>query len=208
MSIVVTVATAAPRIQLTSADEVATAIAQGQSGKALHKQCRARGDSGFEIVIEGPIGRIMRVAREAKGQHVLLTPDDVGRMQGLAASELTVIAQRDRGAAIRLDNLRTYRTSIILKGKQSASTSAVTVVEPLVPMRNYIEPSPFSYAGYKAASTGTGPRFGSAIGDLSARFELAAFRSMAEGDVDVVVFATDVGEQRCTINQRERTLIR
>jgi len=203
VTVIVTVALSSVgvRAQLISTDDVVTAIMQGRAGRTQQKHCRARGASGFDIVIEGPLGRIMRVAGEAREQRVTLTPDDVRRMPGLAAAELTVLARRDRGAAIPLENLNNYRSNITLKGTSSA------LVEPLVPVISYDRTPPFSYDGYKAASAGARPRPAGPVGDLSARFELAAFEALPAGEVDVVVFSSDVGEQRCTFSQRERAAI-
>jgi hypothetical protein len=43
---------------------------------------------------------------------------------------------------------------------------------------------------------------------MTATFDLATFRSLPAGDVDVVAFTTDTGEHRCKISQKERLSIR
>jgi hypothetical protein len=46
------------------------------------------------------------------------------------------------------------------------------------------------------------------LGDMAAAFDLAAFRALPSGDVEVVVFRTAAGERRCKISEKERKAIR
>ena len=44
--------------------------------------------------------------------------------------------------------------------------------------------------------------------DLTATFDLAAFRAMPHGDVEVVIFMSDAGERRCKISDKDRQAIK
>src|SRR5688572_21589230 len=89
----VALSAAIPQAQLLSDQDIATAIEQGRAGKTLHKTCKASGENGFDIVVEGPVGRIMRAARLAKGQGRQFTPADV--TLAIGGPTLTVAALRD-----------------------------------------------------------------------------------------------------------------
>lgn len=55
-----------PAAQSLTSAEISAAVADGLAGKTLQHRCKATGENGFEIVVEGPVGRIMRAAGEAK----------------------------------------------------------------------------------------------------------------------------------------------
>ena len=59
-------------------------------------------------------------------------------------------------------------------------------------------------AGWKWIWKKSGPD----AGDMAAAFDLAAFRALPSGDVEVVVFRTAAGERRCKISEKERKAIR
>jgi hypothetical protein len=44
--------------------------------------------------------------------------------------------------------------------------------------------------------------------DVTASFDLAAFKAMPPGDVEVVLFVVDTGEHKCRISGKERQAIR
>ncbi len=61
--------------------EIADAIRDGLEGKKQHHECRAAAGGGahFVVTVEGPLGRIMRAAREARQDGRAFTMDDVPR---------------------------------------------------------------------------------------------------------------------------------
>lgn len=201
-----------------SPEDIAAAIEQGRAGKTLQKKCRASGDNGFDFVVEGPIGRIMRAAREAKGQQRQFTAADV--TPALGGPMLTVLARRDPTLRTPyVDPLHpnstmsiTYRTDVVLRSKPSGSERPI-VLQPVGPIAYNRENAP----GFRVVSRENGgearrkdlatslPFPGS---DMTASFDLAAFRAIPHRDVEVVIFMTDAGEHRCTISDKERRAIR
>ncbi|MBK9239351.1 MAG: hypothetical protein IPL75_03620 [Acidobacteria bacterium] len=213
----------AQQVYLTPS-EVADAIKQGQAGKSLQKKCRASGENGFDIIVEGPTGRTMRAAREAKAQGRVFTPDDVSL--ALGGPFLTVTARRDHtltAASLaeplpgapgmwvlpefakdeRRLNMFTqrgsYRADIVLRARPAGSREPV-VLKPMAP----------------AVYTGTEGTWNSKTRthrplpdtNMSATFDLVAFRALPPSTVDVVVFMSDAGEHRCKISDKDRQTIR
>ena len=199
-------------------EEIATAIEQGRAGKTLQKKCGAYGDNGFDIVVEGPVGRIMRAAREAKGQQREFTTGDVTPV--LAGPVLTVVARRHPGLrasygeyvspGFAVDN-SVYQTDVVLKSKPSGSDEPI-LLRPTGPILYDRKNAP----GYRSVVRGSangyladGPRYGPFPGsDMIASFDLAAFKAIPHRDVEVVIFMTDTGERRCKISEKERRALR
>lgn len=209
--------------------EVATAIEQGQAGKTLQKKCSASGENGFDIVIEGPVGRIMRAAREAERRNRAFTPADV--TPALDGPFLTVTARRDHrlssaslatpmpgvpGGLVPTDlatadrvrdghtGTSVYRPEVIIKGKPAGKDEGA-LLKPRWPLADNGE------AGASEAWTPSSGRpllLPSPGSDLTATFDLAAFRAMPRGDVEVVIFTRDAGERRCKISEKDRLLLR
>ena len=209
--------------------EVATAIEQGQAGKTLQKKCSASGENGFDVAIEGPVGRIMRAAREARREHRAFTAADV--TPALDGPFLTVTARRDHrltsasletpmpgvpgglvptelAAADRVregyTGASTYRTDAIIRSRPAGKSDPV-LLKPIWPLIDNGE------AGASEAWTPTSGRpllRPSPGSDLSASFDLAAFRAMPQGDVDVVIFTSDAGERQCKVSDKDRQAIR
>ena len=100
---------------------------------------RQRPDNGMDIVAEGPIGRIMRGAREAKRKNKDFTAADV--TPAMASAWLTVTATRDPTLRKHVSEYVTpgmpgglvYRTYFVLKSKPSRSEQAI-VLNPLGPI--------------------------------------------------------------------------
>jgi len=210
--------------QQLSSEEVASAIAQGRAGKTLQKKCNASGENGFDIVVEGPIGRIMRAAFEAQRHHrefseVNVTPEVSGPWLSVVARRdptLTtgtgmplqpgVYAVTDDGAGhTRAKSTMgyTYATDVALKSKKPGPGGLV-LLKPAKPIR-YSRESSGDYFVWTDGPQWTGPMPGS---DMIAWFDLAAFKAMPSGDVDVVIFTTDAGERRCKITEKDRRVIR
>lgn len=199
--------------------EVSAAIEQGLAGKTLQKKCSASGENGFDVIIEGPVGRVMRAAREAKRDHRPFTAADV--TVTLDGPFLTVAARRDHSLttansavpwkggqgiwvlpeaaeANREHERQTlgsaYRTEIVLRSKPSGAGEP-TVLTPMGPLVDYRLP-------------GRPPVRPSPGSDMTASFDLAAVRALPEGAVEVVVFMSDAGERRCKISEKDRQAIR
>jgi hypothetical protein len=70
-----------PQLPPLSSGDVDAAIKAGLSGKDLHASCTTSGimsePTEASVIIEGPVGRIMRAARDAKDRHVAFTAADV-----------------------------------------------------------------------------------------------------------------------------------
>jgi hypothetical protein len=199
-------------VQGLSPEEIAGAIEQGRAGKTLQKRCSASGlDNGMDIVAEGPIGRIMRAAREAKRKNKDFTAGDV--TPEMASAWLTVTATRDPTLRKQVSEYVTpgmpgglvYRTYFVLKSKPSGSEQAI-VLKPL---------GPITYNSDKSSSrrvvvsgpvpANLPPLPGS---DMAASFDFAAFKAIPHKDVEVVVFMNDTGEQKCKISENERKALK
>ena len=222
------VASAGAQSAAVSPAEVAAAIEQGQAGKTLQKKCSASGENGFEIMIEGPVGRIMRAAREARRKDRAFAPADV--TPALDGPFLTVTARRDHRLAsaslatpmpgvpgglvptelATADRVRdgytgasAYRPEVIIRSKPAGKDDAL--LKPRWPLADNGE------ADASAAWTPANGRpllLPSPGSDLTATFDLAAFRAMPHGDVEVVIFMSDAGERRCKISDKDRHAIK
>lgn len=198
-------------VQGPSPEEIAAAIEQGKAGKTLQKRCSARGDNGMDIVAEGPIGRIMRAARDAKRKRQEFTAADV--TPTMAGAWLTVTATRDQRLRKHVSEYVTpgmpgglkYRTYFLIKSKRSGSEPA-TVLEPLGPITYDTEKS-FSRRVVISGPVPDNlpPLPGS---DMAASFDFAAFKAIPHKDVEIVVFMTDTGELKCKISENERQALK
>jgi hypothetical protein len=200
-------------VQELSRDEIAAAIEEGRAGKTLQKRCSARGlDNGMDIVAEGPIGRIMRAAREAKRRNEAFTAPDVTR--AMAGAWLTVTATRDPALRKQVAEYATpgmprgldhYRTSFVIKSKPPGFEKAI-VLEPLGPITSNNDKT----SGHRVVLGGPLPSGAPPIpgSDLAAKFDLVAFKAIPHKDVEVVVFTIDGGEQKCRIKENERKALK
>jgi hypothetical protein len=192
--------------QTFSPDDIATVIAQGRAGKTLQKQCSAYRDNEFNCVAEGPMSRIMRAAGDAKRQQGEFSATDV--TPDLLRPVLTVVVRRglrpedsswvgispdrDRnltqvGSALDAPQIhRAFGVAFLLKSQAQPTQVPINLkpVEPVVYSRE--KPGAF----------------------VTAAFDLAAFRGLPAGDVEIVAFITDAGTQRCTISDKGRRAIR
>lgn len=201
-------------------EAIAAAIAQGQAGKTLEKICKASGVNGFDITIEGPTGRIMRAAKEAKRRHRVFTPSDVSAE--ISGPYVTVIARRDQtlsavntapqipGAPIGVvanpyADLPSFKnvTDFVLRSRGSDSGAPV-VLKPVRPIMYSREPDG-TYFIWTNGPEYVGPTPGA---DMIAWFDLAAFRAIPTRETEAVIFVADAGERRCKISDKERQAIR
>ena len=218
----VVLAVSGVQVQERHVVDVAAAIEHGNAGKTLEKKCGARGENGFDLIIEGPTGRIMRAARQArKDGHQLSAAEVTGEMAGPV---VTVLAKRDLSlstrnsaepqdgvpgawvlppaaeaerAHARLTMGDRYRADIVIKSKKTHAGEAM-VLQPTGPIF-YTDP---------VWSTGTRSRRPVEETNMAASFDLYAFTHLPAGDVQVVAFMTDAGERTCTISAADRAKIR
>jgi hypothetical protein len=208
-----------------SPQDIAAAVAQGRDGEALEKKCKANGPNGFDIVVEGPVGRIMRAAREAKKEDREFTAADV--TPALSGSVLTVAVRRDAtlnraGFALPLPSVPivsvtpegvpdsraqewltmggAYRASVAVRSKRPGPDGRVH----LTPISTIVTPGGARTAWNGVTRTPLSPP----DADMAASFDLAAFRAMPQGDVEIVAFMTDAGERSCKISDKDRAAIR
>ena len=220
--VALTTAGTSAQLLLTSS-EISNAIEQGRAGKTLQKKCNASGENGFDIVIEGPVGRVMRAARDAARQHKTFETADV--TPELSRAVLTVNTYRDPSlttaslarerasmpgyavvpfdSASRLPANRPFEfdAQIRSKGSQSDSPAVLrSVGNRYFPQRG---PNLLISGSGKLPHMPPGPD-----ADMEATFDMAAFLAMPSRDVEVVVFASDAGERRCGISEKERKALR
>jgi len=205
--------------QVLSDQEIATAIEQGRAGKTLHKTCKASGENGFDIVVEGPVGRIMRAARLAKGQGRQFTPADV--TLAIGGPTLTVAALRDATLTTQANAVQSKEipgmyvpsemsmagTDYSRARSTMGSTDAFGMMVRSKPKESQ-EAVVLRPVGRVAGFSWIWRKSGPDLGDMAAAFDLAAFRALPSGDVEVVVFRTAAGERRCKISEKERKAIR
>ena len=202
-----TAAASAPRLAALSDDEVAAAIAAGVAGQRLQAECAAsilvpdnatETDTILTIVAEGPAGRIMRLAREARQAKRAFTVADVTAAWRAPTVEITAQTGTrvtpppvlpDQTAAAPppkpppvLSPLMTMR----VRSKEMTGATIEPIDPPAAPPR-----SPFFRPPSRTR--------------LSSTFDLAAFRALP-GDVEVVVQSRVI--RRCTISARDKTAIR
>ena len=200
--------------QELSREEIGVAIEAGFAGKTARKTCGARGDNGFDFLIQGPVGRIMQAAHAAKRANRVFTATDV-TMQ-MAAPVVTVFARRDPTLRRPHDEYVTpgstpdlsFRTDIALRSR--AHGKKAILLEPT----GGVFYDPLDASGTRVVLE----RFGGSQRDpkripfpgsnVATTFDLAAFKALPRGDIDVVLFAIDAGEHKCTISDKERQAIR
>jgi hypothetical protein len=198
-------------VQGLSPEEIAAAIEQGKAGKTLQKSCSASGENGMTITAEGPVGRIMRAAREAKRQNRDFTAADV--TPAMARPWLTVVARRDPTLRERVSEYVTpgtsrgldYRTDFVVKSKPSGSDQPV-VLKPVEPITYMSDKSLGQRVVVGQADARNAPPLPGS--DMAASFDFAAFKAIPHRDVEIVVFMTDTGEQKCKISENERKALR
>jgi hypothetical protein len=207
-------------VQEVSPDDIANAIAQGRAGKTLQKKCAPNGDNGFEIVVEGPLGRIMRAARDAKRQHREFTAADVTPLLG--GPVLSVVTRRDpslRAAPAEYlgSNLNRgfpYRADVVVRVKPSGSDVPVLLkpVSPIVYGRETDGGTWTIAFGRGGVGDVRSPAPRSLVpfpgSDLAASFDLPTLRAITHSTVEVVVFMSDAGEHRCKLSDGDRRAIR
>jgi Ca-activated chloride channel family protein len=171
---------------------VAAAIADGLSGKALRASCltpvTATG-TYFEVAFEGPLGRIMRAAREA--------------WQRGDAFGVSSVDSRLRAATVRV----TATPRAVLPADPLSTRAAEEAVR--TPGPPLTSPAQSFAAALRLRSLGERPVVLDPVLDVTPRmsqgartseFDLAAFRRL--GDIVEAIVHKGVGETRCRLNRR------
>ena len=172
--------------------EAQEAVTLGLQGKRLQAVCRtptlfAPGLAPLtylEVTFEGPSGRIMRAAREAKLARRVFTVADASA--DLRAAVVVVRAEVREGLTFAdgptVRSQRRVAPSVFLR-----STAIPQLLQPL--------PSPAS-AAFRARTLPPEPRF-----------DLGAFRALPAGDIEAV--ASGFGPNgRCKISEKDRASVR
>jgi Ca-activated chloride channel family protein len=177
-----------------SDDDVARAVADGSAGQRLQAACTTSPLTGpprsrptyADVTIEGPMGRVMRAAREARGQGRKLIAADVPD----ALRMPLVYARVDMREAVSIDeNPTTTRTS---RPPAAADRIRLRSLPPSVTLLDPLSPP-------------AGPS-GEAL-PLRATFDLAAFRSLPGRDLEVLVYGLG-NVARCKLDAADRASIR
>ena len=191
----------APLPPVTTA-EVDRAIADGLDGKRLQASCVANGvfpdkpEEGAlaaEVVFEGPVGRIMRRAREAARDRALFDATHVTDAD--RAPTLSVTAELK--TAIAAEPFRTPA--------EPPPGSPATL--PISNIRLWSDgPNPSTIPAI-AMSTGGGLMNLVSSRRLTVTFDLAAFRAMPGSRVEAAVYSLS-GERNCHISARDKVGLR
>lgn len=208
----------APLGPLTDA-EVDQAIRDGSSGQNAQASCVAVGafrdrpeenQAHAEVLLEGPIGRIMHAARDTRARRETLTADQLAPdmrdptvlmtadlttpvpMRGFNTSPLGVPAQPPMPAVSRTAGL-----SAIIALRLRSPILTERMLRPLV------EPPAASAARAPVdASTRINEHY-----HRVESFDLAAFRALPPGDIEAVVRSV-IGARSCVISAKDRAAIR
>lgn len=214
LSIIATVIFAGWSTQGLSRDEIGRAIEAGFAGKTARKTCKARGDNGVDFLIQGPVGRIMQAAQAAKRAKLPFTADDV--TTEMSEPVVTVFARRD--PTLKQPHIEyvtpgstpdlSFRTDIAVRSRLQGKKAIL--LEPsggifYDPLHAYGTRVVLERFGGSHRDPNRIPFPGS---NVATTFDLAAFKALPPGNIDVVLFARDAGEHKCTISDKERQAIR
>jgi hypothetical protein len=168
---------------LTDAEVEAAIAAARQSGyKSIFAQARGRFAAGFTIIVQGPVGRTMDLAREAHDSYKPITPKDVPAEIRARAVTFTVL--KHGPTAIK---------NVVVMPAGAASRDAA--IQPMAAASNDARPRTWkrNFVGSEESGTPSYYRFAEA--------------SLPTGEFQIVV-ATDGGDERYTIRAQERSSIR
>jgi hypothetical protein len=181
--------------------EIESAIAAGIAGKRLNSTCVATSgfldlgpeNGGFAVIVEGPVGRIMRLAAEAKKKYQPFTIDNVD--DEVLAANLFVVASPNGPSFTGGSWHRTAPADhLVLKRKGAKGDDPADVLQPA-----NLETFPESWTNAMGGKwDGQG---------VTATFDLAAFKAMPGDEIDIVVI-TSAGERRCKIGKKDRAALR
>ena len=201
LTLTILVAFAAPTAaQELTDDQIREAIILGTAGRGVTSDCVATSglldfgemNGAFTTYVEGPYGRIMRLAREAKKKYLPFGLDTVS--PDMRAGVVTVTATPSGPSIVSGKWHRTAAAShLVLKTKPSKGQEPI-VLQPLK-----FEPFPMEWSnalGGKWQGQGA-----------VATFDFAAVKGLPHQEFDVVVI-TDAGERRCKVGNKDRLALR
>jgi len=223
---------AAPPRPVTAA-EIDRAIRDGSSGDRLQAACMAFGtvtgkpdeaDVFADVVFEGPTGRIMRAAREAKARRSTFTAADV--TDAMRAPVVSVTAELKRAPrpvdSQLVDPAATPTPTPIPTPTPTPTPSPFVIVPPRgvtsvdaalavtsvrVRSRLLTEMMLRPLPAAPAATPAPAPARTLFSSRRVESFDLAAFRALPGTDVEVVVRSPS-GVRYCSINAKDRAAIR
>jgi len=206
---------ATPPLAPLSDAEVDQAIRDGSSGQKAQAACMAVGvfrdkpeenQAHAEVLLEGPIGRIMHAARDARARHETLAADaltpDMRAPAVLMTAELKT-SMTTPGFAIdplqtpfpTPSTARTAGLSAIIALRVRSATLTERMLRPIVA---------------PPVAPDTPPLTRAPISQHYRRlemFDLAAFRALPAGDLEVIVRSV-IGPRACIIGAKDRAGIR
>ena len=218
-------AAAAPRP--VTAAEIDRAIRDGSSGDKLQAACMAFGtvtgkpdeaDLFAEVVVEGPIGRIMHAARDAKARRTTFTAADVtDAMRAPVVSVTAEMKRTPRSVDSQLVDPAATPTStptptpsppaIVPPRGVSSVDAALAVTSVRIRSRLLTEVMLRPLPTAPAATPGSAPARTLFSSRRVESFDLAAFRALPGADVEVVVRSPS-DARYCSINAKDRAAIR
>jgi hypothetical protein len=209
-----TSATAAPPAPLTDA-EVEEAIRDGSNGQRAQAACTAAGtfhdrpeenQSRADVLLEGPIGRIMHAARDARVRHATLA---VGELTPEMRAPTVLMTAELKGSSTPIGFAP---GPVGMSSPQLASSSQMPALSAIVALRvrsailteHMLRPliAPPPPAESSPHSTSLSQHY-----HRAETFDLAAFRALPGPDVEVIVRSV-IGARYCTIVAKDRAGIR
>jgi hypothetical protein len=157
-------------------------------------------NGGFSVVVEGPIGRIARAAVEAKKMYKPFTAADVD--EAMAADIITVTAVPSKPtfgpthiAFVKTDAGDPQWHNAPLAKHIVIKTRPPKGQEPVVIQPIDVTPVPASWSNAAGGTfTGTG---------VHAQFDVAAYRALPPGDLDIAVISDIREERNCKIGSKD-----
>ena len=181
--------------------DIDAAIKAGLSGKRLSSDCYATSgfldlgefNGGFAVIIEGPVGRIMRLAQDAKKKYKPFTAADV--TDEMLSPTLWLTADPNKPAFTSGVWHRTAAAEhVVLKRKGASGDNPADVLQ-----AENLEPFATSWSNALGGKwDGQG---------MTARFSLDGFKKMPGDEIDIVI-VTPAGERRCKIGKKDRADLR
>jgi hypothetical protein len=184
LPIAISAAVLAQPAGLTDAEVEAAIAAAKQSGyKSLFAQARGRFAAGFSIIVQGPVGRTMDLAREAFDSYKPITPKDVPAEVRAHAVTFTVLKH---GVTKNIKNV------VVMP---AGATSRDAAIQPIAAAAK--DARPRTWKPNFVSQDESGP---------SVYYRFAA-ASLPPGEFQIVI-ATDAGDERYTIRAQDRSGIR
>lgn len=210
-------APAAPLAPLTDA-EVEQAIRDGSSGQKAQAACMAVGafrdrpeenQAHAEVLLEGPIGRIMHAARDARVRREVLTADQLAP----DIRALTVSMTADLKSSLTTP---AFTDPLPMPTQQPPpGTSRPTALSAIVALRlrgailteRMLRPLAAPPAGSADRVPLSTPARLAEHYHRMEQFDLAAFRALPPGDIEVIVRSV-IGARSCVIGAKDRAAVK